>query len=81
MLFEYPSKEQWKELAATFPIARVQVKIGDFEIDYDPTAAGPRELFVRTETMNWERHLQSRISDVWTSYVMLFVLFRDGNSG
>ncbi len=45
MLFEYPSKEQWKALGATFPVARVQVRLGDFQIDYDPTTAGPREVF------------------------------------
>jgi len=78
MLFEYPSKEQWKVLAATFPVARVQVRLGDFELDYDPTTAGPRELFVKIETMNWERHLQSRISDVWKSYVMLLFYFDMG---
>jgi len=78
MLFEYPSKEQWNSLAATFPVQRLQVRLGDFQIDYDPATAGPRELFVNIETTNWEMHLQSRISDVWKSYVMLLFYYEMG---
>lgn len=78
MIFDYPSKEQWNCLAATFPVERVQVRVGDFQIDYDPITAGPREVFVRIETINWERHLQSRISDVWKSYVMLLFYYDMG---
>lgn len=78
MLLEYPSKEQWNRLAATFPLQRLQVRLGDFQIDYDPTTAGPRELFVNIEAINWEMHLQSRISDVWKSYVMLLFYYEMG---
>jgi Cthe_2314-like HEPN len=78
MILDYPSKEYWNRLAATFPVERVQVRLGDFQIDYDPTTAGPREVFVKIETMNWERHLQSRISDVWKSYVMLLFYYDMG---
>lgn len=78
MIRKYPSKKDRKRIAATFPVERLQVNTNDFQRPYDPSTAGPREVFVRLETRNWVRHLGQRINHVWQSYILLSYFYDMG---
>jgi hypothetical protein len=78
MIRKYPSKKEWKRIAGTFPVKRLHVHLNDFQRAYDPTTAGPREVFIRLETMNWEMHLQLRINQLWKSYILLSFFYDMG---
>lgn len=77
LLLRVPTKEEWNEIATTFPVGKLQVNVNDFQSSVSQSIA-PRHIFKEIETMHWARHLQHRIADVWTSYIMVMFYYNMG---
>ena len=76
MLFEYPTEEDWEKIARDFPFEKLNVRIGDFKKRANSNDL--EEFFGNIELQTWTMHLQSRLFDVFRSFVLLMYYYQKG---
>jgi hypothetical protein len=74
MLFEFPTKEDWRALASTVPFADLQVHVDEFEFVADKTE-GFDIIFGKSQVPIWIMNLQNRLADVYQSCLMLLFYY------
>ncbi|PMB53706.1 hypothetical protein CEN39_03015 [Fischerella thermalis CCMEE 5201] len=80
MIFEFPSEDNWRRISCTFPFEKLSIPINSFNqysgeinnLEHIEHICTDIELNELTE------HLQSRLRDVYISYVMLCFYFDKG---
>ena len=77
MFFEFPTKEDWRELENSYPFEKLEVDEGTFRYASDPNDDIGR-FFGSQEIFTWIVHLQNRLIQVRWSYVLLHFYFNKG---
>jgi Cthe_2314-like HEPN len=71
---DFPSQNDWRKLASTWPFEKLQVSMDDFETK----GRGLEDFTKNNQLRTWAIHLHNRIYDVFRSYVMLRFYFEKG---
>ena len=74
MIFEFPTEEEWKEIAQSFPPTRLKIDINDFYIN----GKGINNFKRHITTMPWVHHLTKKLSGIYISYVFSAYYYRKG---
>jgi hypothetical protein len=77
MFFEFPTKDEWRELENSYPFEKLQVSEEDFP--YTAYPEGSIERFSAVPNiLTWTVHLQNRLIQTRWSYVLLMFHFNKG---
>jgi len=77
VFFEFPTKEEWRELEESYPFEKVEVSEEHFQ--YTAYPQGSIERFSAIpEILTWTVHLQNRLIQTRWSYVLLMFHFNKG---
>src|SRR5437588_12145081 len=77
MFFEFPTKEEWRELEGSYPFEKLEVSEDHFEYTAYPQDSIERFSAV-PEIITWTVHLQNRLIQTRWSYVLLMFHFSKG---
>jgi Cthe_2314-like HEPN len=77
VFFEFPTKEEWRELEESYPFEKLEVSEEHFQ--YTAYPQGSLERFSAIpEILTWTVHLQNRLIQTRWSYVLLMFHFNKG---
>jgi hypothetical protein len=77
VFFEFPTKEEWRELENSYPFEKLEISGDDFKNMTHPQGS-IEKFYSNAEITTWTVHLQNRLIQTRWSYVLLMFHYKKG---
>jgi Cthe_2314-like HEPN len=77
VFFEFPTKDEWRQLESSYPFKQLWISEDDFQYTNNPDGS-IENFFAGSEIRTWAVHLQNRLIQVRWSYVLSMFHFNKG---